>query len=113
MNRLEEILKLLDDYKIENIEYIDVKDVSSLFDYMVVGTARSSQHAKKAADNIQYHFKPKMEAIPKSDGSEIGDWIAVDLDDVVLHIMLEEERNKYKLEELWQELKKLYNASDN
>lgn len=106
MSNLQETLKALSDYKVENIAHVDVSGASSLFDHIVVCTARSSQHAKKVAERIQYHFKPEMSEIPSSDGEEFGSWIAVDLDDVVLHVMLEEDREKYSIEELWQELKK-------
>lgn len=113
MSNLEATLKVLEDHKLEDIAYLDVSGASSLFDYMVVCTARSSQHAKTAADKILYHFKPNMKEIPRSDGHSDGGWIAVDLEDVVLHIMLAEERSKYSIEELWRELKKLHDAADN
>lgn len=106
MSNLEATLAALADYKVENIAHIDVKGASSLFDHIVVCTARSSQHAKTIAERIQYHFKPDLQQIPSTDGEEYGTWIAVDLDDVVLHVMLQEDREKYSIEDLWQELKK-------
>ena len=106
MSNLKTLLELLETFKVEDVAHINVEGASSLFDHMVVCTARSSQHAKTVADKIQYHFKPEMAEIPKSDGKDFGSWVAVDLDDVVVHIMVAQERERYSLEELWQELKK-------
>lgn len=107
MSNLNEVLEVLDSFKVEDVQHIDVSGASSLFDHMVVCSARSSQHAKTAAERVRYHFKPNFSKIPGSDGEEFGEWIVVDLDDVILHIMLPEQREKYSLEELWLELKKI------
>ena len=106
MNKLERVLSTLDDYKLEDIRHLDVTGASSLFDYMVVATAKSSQHAKSSAEKLQYAFKPEMQEIPKSEGQDYGTWVVVDLGEIIVHIMLTEDREIYSIEALWEELKR-------
>lgn len=112
MNKVAETTELLESLKVEDIVCIEVKDVSSLFDQMIVGTVFSNQHAKTVAEKIQYHFKPEFSEIPSADGKEFGEWVAIDLGDIVVHVMTKESREKYSIEELWKTFKNRTNETD-
>ena len=93
---------LLADHKALDITHLSVKELTPLFDDMFVCTATSSRHAKSIAEHIIKHFKPQMPNTPRSEGLEACDWVLIDLNDVVIHVMLKETRELYRLEQLWQ-----------
>jgi ribosome-associated protein len=94
-----------DDMKAERIESLDVRSKTSVTDWFVVCSGNSQIHANAIAERVvekarEAGFRPLRTAeISRSDG-----WILVDFGDVVLHVMLEEKRQFYDLESLWQGL---------
>ena len=97
-----QVQNLLEQHKAIDINHISVKDLTPLFDDMFVCTATSTRHAKSLADYIIRHFKPQMPETPRIEGIESGDWILIDLNNVIVHIMLNETRKFYRIEQLWQ-----------
>ncbi len=95
------VLEALDELKGVDIMCLDVGDVSGFTDYMVIASGTSSRHVKSLADNV---VKRSREAGVKAlgvEGETTGDWILVDLGDVVTHIMLPDTRAFYNIEKLW------------
>ena len=103
---LDKIIKILDSKKAINIKTIDIKDRSSLADYMIITSGTSSTHIKSLADNVEEDLK-KEEIYPnKIEGYNTNSWILMDYGDIIVNIFTEEERENYNLEELWEKINK-------
>jgi len=90
-----------DDMKAENIVTLDVKDKSSLTDYMIICTGSSKKHVTSIAHHIALEAK-KLGISPLGMEGEVdGEWVVLDMGSSVFHIMQEEPRNVYQLEKLW------------
>lgn len=95
------IIDTLEQHKAGDIATMDVSGLTTIADYMVVCSGESIQHNQVLAKYlIQYAKDHKIK--PKGvEGETSGDWILVDLNDVVIHIMTPETRDFYSLEKLW------------
>lgn len=102
---LQKIVKILDNKKGINIKYMEIKDVTTIADYFVITSGTSSTHIKSLADNVEYELKKEGIYPNKIEGYETGTWILMDYGDVVVHIFTEKERENYKIEELWEQMK--------
>ena len=103
---LNKIIKILDSKKAINIKTIDIKDRSSLADYMIITSGTSSTHIKSLADNVEEELK-KEEIYPnKIEGYNTNSWILMDYGDIIVNIFTEEEKENYNLEELWEKINK-------
>ena len=103
---LNKIIKILDSKKAINIKTIDIKDRSSLADYMIITSGTSSTHIKSLADNVEEDLK-KEEIYPnKIEEYNTNSWILMDYGDIIVNIFTEEERENYNLEELWEKINK-------
>jgi len=96
-------LQALEDLKAENIVQLDVRRQASFTDYMIFASGTSSRHvnaiAASVVDKAAEDGRPPLGV----EGEDVGEWILVDLGDVVVHIMLPEVRSYYELEKLWSE----------
>ncbi len=91
----------LDDMKGQSIECIDVRKLTSITDYMVIVTGRSSNHVKAMADAVVKKVKESGCDVVGVEGRLQSEWVLVDLGDVLVHIMLAPARALYNLEGLW------------
>ena len=98
---IEEIKKILDDKKCENLVVIDVADRKMLFDAMIIGTCTSNRHIKSTADFLYDTYKKTHNVRMDGDQSS-SDWIVVEIDEILVHLFKVETRELYKLEELWE-----------
>ena len=100
----EEILKLvlarLDDMKAEETLTIDLRDKSSIGDYMVVSSGRSQRHVGSVADRIVEDLR-KVGVRARVEGMPHCDWVLIDASDVVVHVFRPEVREFYNLEKMW------------
>jgi ribosome-associated protein len=98
------ILASLDDNKALDIVMIDLKGKSDICEYMIIASGTSSRHISSLADKIVFDLKHKLEtnAHISIEGKSDGKWILIDTIDVVTHLFIPEERERYALEELWQ-----------
>lgn len=92
----------LEDMKAVDIVSIDVVGKSSLTDVLFVATGNSTRHVKSIADVVGINAKEAGIEILGTEGKGSAEWVLVDLNDVIVHIMLESTREFYQLEKLWQ-----------
>lgn len=98
---LDLVLNVLDDQKAINVLTIDLSKISDIADYVIVATGTSNRHLFTMSDKIQRTLKKEKKKILGVDGEETGDWIVMDLEDVIVHLFREEVRDYYKIEEIW------------
>jgi len=92
----------LEDMKAVDIESIDVRGKSSMTDVLYFATGNSTRHVKSIADNVSIKAKEAGVDVLGMEGKNSAEWVLVDLNDVIVHIMLESTREFYQLEKLWQ-----------
>jgi len=97
------VVDAIEDIKGFDISVMDVRKLTSMTNYMIVASANSSRQAKAVADNVREKIKEKGFAIRGTEGEKEGEWVLVDLDDIVVHIMVPATRAYYNLEQLWGE----------
>ena len=91
----------LENIKARDIEVINTTKLSSLFDRIIVASADSARQTKSLARSVQDKVLEAGGRVIGMEGEETGDWIVVDLGDIVVHIMQPAVRSYYNLEELW------------
>jgi len=97
------VVDAIEDIKGFDITVMDVRKLTSITVYMIVASANSSRQAKSIADNVREKLKGKGFTIRGTEGEKEGEWVLVDLDDIVVHIMVPTTRAYYNLEQLWGE----------
>ena len=95
------IVDALEEIKAQDIVVLDVRKLTPLFDYMIVASAESGRQAKALARNVHDRVKAGGGGVLGSEGEESGEWVLVDLGDIVVHIMQPAVREYYNLEQLW------------
>ena len=95
------ILACLDDAKAENIVCLDLQGRTSIADYMVVATGRSTTHVASIADRVLKMCKEAGFGAPRVEGIPHCDWVLVDASDVIVHIFRPDVREFYNLEKMW------------
>lgn len=95
------VIDALEDIKGFDITTMDVRKLTNMTSYMIVSSATSSRQAKAMGDNVREKLKEKGYAIRGTEGEKEGEWVLVDLNDIVVHIMVPATRAYYNLEQLW------------
>ena len=94
-------VEALEDIKATDIVVLDARKMSSLFDYVIVASAESARQTRALVSNLVDRLKPLGGRIIGVEGENAGEWVLVDLGDVVVHVMQPAIRSYYNLEELW------------
>jgi ribosome-associated protein len=97
------VIDAIEDIKGFDISVMDVRKLTNITNYMIVASATSSRQAKAIADNVREKIKEKGYEIRSTEGEKDGEWVLVDLEDIVVHIMVPATRAYYNLEQLWSE----------
>lgn len=95
------VVDALEDIKGFDIAVMDVRKLTNMTSYMIVASATSSRQAKAMGDNVREKMKEKGYTIRGTEGEKEGEWVLVDLNDIVVHIMVPATRAYYNLEQLW------------
>ncbi|AHM03342.1 Iojap protein [Roseibacterium elongatum DSM 19469] len=98
---LSRVLTSLDDDKAEDIVQIDLRGKSSIADFMVVASGRSSRQVAAISEKLVDRLKQEMGLICKVEGKDAGDWVLIDAGDVLIHVFRPEVRDFYQLEKMW------------
>ena len=98
------ILDTLDSNKALDIISIDLKDKSSMADYMIIASGTSSRHIQALSEQVLEKLKDNGIKNSKIEGKESLDWKLVDGIDLIVHIFNPEKRKFYELEKIWSEL---------
>ena len=98
------ILDTLDSNKALDIISIDLKNKSSMADYMIVASGTSSRHIQALSEQVLEKFKANGIKNSKIEGKESNDWKLVDGIDLIVHIFNPEKRKFYELEKIWSEM---------
>lgn len=99
---LARILSSLDDDKAENVVTIDLRGRSSVADFMVICSGRSSRQVASIAEKLSERLKEEFGLTTKMEGKDQGDWVLIDTRDVIVHVFRPEVREFYQLEKMWQ-----------
>ncbi len=99
--KVQAIIKALDDKKASNIEVIDVKERTSLSEYFVVASCQSTVQVRACIDEVEEQLEEQGVNLLHKEGYSTGAWILMDYGDVVVHVMQQEQREYYGLERLW------------
>lgn len=103
IEQLRELVRnALEEIKARDITEIDVRGKSSVTDYMVIASGTSRRHVMSVAQELLEKVKEAGVRPLGTEGQEVGDWILVDLGDLVVHVMMPDARSFYDLERLWQ-----------
>lgn len=95
------VIDALEELKCRDLVCLDVHELTELFDFMVIVSGTSHRHVKSLSDNVVKRCREKKVRPLGVEGEVPGDWILIDLTDVVVHVMLPRTREFYDLERLW------------
>ena len=105
--KIKQIKIILEDFKAQDISVISLPEASYEVCSIIVVTATSTIHGKSMAKNLKSQAKLQQLDYLGIEGEDNGQWVLVDLNDVVVHIMIKPTRELYQLESLWDEAKVL------
>ena len=101
----EELLRLvmaeIEELQAGDVEVLDVRELTDVTDYMVVATGRTSRHVRAITEKVVVSAKHRDAPPLGVEGEREGEWVLVDLCDVVVHVMQPDARELYQLEKLW------------
>ena len=98
------VIKTLDINKAQDIVSIDLKDKSSMADYMIIASGTSSRHIQSLSEQVLEKLKDNGVKESKIEGKDSNEWKLVDGIDLIVHIFHPEKRKFYELEKIWSEL---------
>jgi ribosome-associated protein len=96
------VLGALEDLKAVNIKVLDVRGLTDVADTMIVASGTSDRHVRAIAENVTVTAKAAGRQPMGTEGKQDGEWVLVDLQDVLVHVMLPRVREFYALEQLWE-----------
>ena len=107
MERVQRIAQALYDKKAKDIVALDISEITSLGNYFVICSCSSSVQLRAATDEVEEKMSEIGINAAHKEGYNGGSWILMDYQDIIVHIMLEETREFYSLENLWQDAGKI------
>ena len=98
------VYQILDDNKAQNIVIIDLKNKSSIADYMIIASGTSSRHIQAISENTAQKLRSFGLDDCRIEGQDSDDWKLIDALEIVIHIFHPEKRSSYNLEKMWEDI---------
>lgn len=95
------VVDALDEIKAQDIVMLDVREMTTVTDHMIVASGTSNRHVKALIDNVAEKATAAGRKPIGLEGEDGREWVLLDLDDVIVHVMLPKVREFYNLEKLW------------
>jgi len=95
------VVNALEDLKAEQIQVLDVRHLTQITDAMIIASGRSDRHVRAIADALVEQCKEHGIEPVGVEGKDGGEWVLVDLADIIVHVMLPRTREFYDIEKLW------------
>lgn len=95
------VVAALGDVKGLDIVRLDVRDMTSVTDYMILASGTSKRHVQALVDNVAQKARAAGHRPAGVEGEDGGEWVLLDLEDALVHVMLPKVRAFYNLEKLW------------
>jgi ribosome-associated protein len=105
------VVDALEDVKAQDIRVFDTVHLTSLFDRIAIASGTSNRQTKALAASVRDKVKEKGGTIVSIEGEDTGEWVLVDLGDMIVHIMQPAIRDYYRLEEIWGEKEVKFGAA--
>ena len=102
IKRLENIKKILENKKATNVDIIDLENKNYVVNSVIIATTLNSKHGDALLNYLKEELKPKNEEFLRVEQND--NWIIIDLGDIFIHLMSEDYRNTYKIEEFLEEI---------
>ena len=99
--KLEKIVKILDQKKAQDIQVIGITNLTIIADYFVIATGTSTTQVKSLADEVDFQLGEAGEEPRGVEGVRSANWIVLDYNDIVVHVFYRDTRAEYQLERLW------------
>lgn len=96
-------VEAVESLKGQDVAVLDVRDRTSMTDFMVIAAGNSNRHVHSLAEEVVQRAKQETETKPRLEGGETSDWVLVDMGDVIVHLMLPATREFYDLERFWRD----------
>ncbi len=96
------VLAALEDMKAVNVKVIDVRELTDVADTLIIASGTSDRHVRSICDRVIEQSKASGMRPLGTEGEREGEWVLVDLQDIVVHVMLPRVREFYALERLWE-----------
>ena len=95
------IIKSLTENKAEDITTIDLRGKTSIGDFMVVASGRSTRQVSSISQKLVDILKTDLGRLSKVEGKDAGDWVLIDTGDIIVHVFRPEVREFYQIEKMW------------
>lgn len=95
------IVDKIDDMKGRDTVVLDVRKLSSITDCMIICSGNSNRHVRSIADHVAEEARHAGVMPLGIEGADVGEWVLVDLGEVIVHVMQDDTRSLYQLEKLW------------
>ena len=95
------VIDALEEVKAKDIVKLDVRELTTVTDYMIVASGTSNRHVKALADEVAEKAREAKHRPVGIEGEDGSEWVLLDLQDVLVHVMLPRVREFYNLEKLW------------
>lgn len=105
-------VEALHEKKAKDVKAIDIRDLTTIADYFIICSGTSMTHIQTLADHVEEKLAERNVHCLRKEGYSSARWILMDYGDIVVHIFLEEDREFYGLERLWQDGKPVPVAED-